>query len=404
MKNYRRRKQHFYWTPLSFLALVIPLVLMLLFFLLRKNTAIMMWWANGMMSMTIRLLSALSSIVNFSIGEVLIVATSVALVGWLLYRLYLFGCLGELFLTWQHLLNLATLFCWVGAWICWLWNPLYFIPSFAQRSGLDVSPYPVEDLQAVTTYFAYHSNQYAPLVERDEELHFAVDSSHYFNSALHLYDTLESKYPFLQTTNVKVKSFALSKFQSYFGFTGAYIPFTGEANINTHAPAVFHPVTIAHEMAHQRRIAPEQEANFLAITACLDSADPIFQYSGYLFGLIQLSNSFYPEKPNTWQSLMDDYFTDEIRTDWNDNYNYWRKMQTPVEDVAKEVYDGFLKSNQQSLGIKSYGACVDLLVSYYREDAYALLEELGIDLTPVEEEDDEEDGYLRFKDESDPEE
>ena len=36
-----------------------------------------------------------------------------------------------------------------------------------------------------------------------------------------------------------------------------------------------------------------------------------------------------------------------------------------MEDAAEEMYDSFLKSNDQELGIRSYGACVDLLVHYF---------------------------------------
>ena len=40
---------------------------------------------------------------------------------------------------------------------------------------------------------------------------------------------------------------------------------------------------------------------------------------------------------------------------------------SPLEDAAEDVYDSFLKSNDQDLGIRSYGACVDLLVNYFGE-------------------------------------
>ena len=36
-----------------------------------------------------------------------------------------------------------------------------------------------------------------------------------------------------------------------------------------------------------------------------------------------------------------------------------------MEESAEQTYDAFLKGNGQSLGIASYGACVDLLITYY---------------------------------------
>ena len=40
-----------------------------------------------------------------------------------------------------------------------------------------------------------------------------------------------------------------------------------------------------------------------------------------------------------------------------------------VEETAEQVYDSFLKGNDQELGIRSYGACVDLLVAYFGNNA-----------------------------------
>ena len=41
--------------------------------------------------------------------------------------------------------------------------------------------------------------------------------------------------------------------------------------------------------------------------------------------------------------------------------------------ATNTVYEGFLQSYEQTLGMRSYGACVDLLVSYYKEAARARL-------------------------------
>ena len=149
------------------------------------------------------------------------------------------------------------------------------------------------------------------------------------------------------------------------GFTGMYFPFTGEANVNVDAPACLIPVTIAHEMSHQRMISSELEANFVGIAACVTSNDVAFQYSGYLLGLLQLCNALYPVDAQAWQDIVYQTFTPELATDWQDNNTYWAALESPVEDVAGNAYDSFLKGNGQELGMRSYGACVDLLVAYF---------------------------------------
>ena len=82
-------------------------------------------------------------------------------------------------------------------------------------------------------------------------------------------------------------------------------------------------------------------------------------------GLIQLCNALAPVDREGWNAIVQQYFTPELAADWNDNNAYWAQMSSPVEDAAEQVYDSFLKGNGQELGIRSYGACVDLLVAYF---------------------------------------
>ena len=56
---------------------------------------------------------------------------------------------------------------------------------------------------------------------------------------------------------------------------------------------------------------------------------------------------------------------DAARTDLADNNAYWAKWEGPVKEAGSTVYTGFLRGYDQTLGMKSYGACVDLLVEYY---------------------------------------
>lgn len=121
-------------------------------------------------------------------------------------------------------------------------------------------------------------------------------------------------------------------------------------------------------MAHQRMVTSELEANFIGIAACVTCDDSTFQYSGYLLGLIQLCNALYAVDDQAWQAIVQQCFTPELAADWNENNAYWAALESPVEEVAGQAYDSYLKSNGQELGMRSYGACVDLLVSYFGTD------------------------------------
>ena len=44
---------------------------------------------------------------------------------------------------------------------------------------------------------------------------------------------------------------------------------------------------------------------------------------------------------------------------------YWAQFRGAVAQVSDKVYDGFLKSNGDTDGSKSYGVVTDLLVAYF---------------------------------------
>ena len=60
-----------------------------------------------------------------------------------------------------------------------------------------------------------------------------------------------------------------------------------------------------------------------------------------------------------------------MKADLTEHNAYWERFETPVQSVTNTVYEGFLQSYEQTLGLRSYGACVDLLVNYYADAARA---------------------------------
>ena len=53
------------------------------------------------------------------------------------------------------------------------------------------------------------------------------------------------------------------------------------------------------------------------------------------------------------------------RADFAYNNAYWASWEGPIREVGETVYDNFLRSYGQELGMQSYGACVDLLVAEF---------------------------------------
>lgn len=250
---------------------------------------------------------------------------------------------------------------------CLLWGVNYYIDGFQDRSGIYAQPVAPEDLQAVTEYFANRLAETADNVERDEDGLFAVSREEILAGSVHAYDILEEQFPFLAFDDLGVKPISFSRAMSALDFTGVYCPFTGEANVNVDSPACLLPSTAAHEMAHQRGIASEQECNFLAVLASTTCGSDTYAYAGWLMGYIHLGNALYRADQDAWRRVRD-ALPETVMADLRSNNAYWAQFQDhPAQQVSNKVYDGFLKGYGQELGIQTYGTVVDLLVVYYRD-------------------------------------
>ena len=349
--------------------LILPVLLSLLFEVLKEHKSLMDRWVSGFVAPVEQFLGRICSLLPwFSVAEIL---TALFLVGsavWLIRAIVLLVRIHNGKDFFRRLLAYAAVLLWLWTAVNWMWNVVYYAPSFQEKSGLETPPYSVEQLAQVTELFAQQAAQFSTQVQRDENGLFAEPLDEIFARGPAVYHAIAQEFSWLELEpSPQAKPLFFSRLQSILGFTGVYFPFTGEANVNIDAPACLIPATIAHEMAHQRMVAPEQEANFVGITAAVTSGDPIFQYSGYLMGLIQLCNALYPVDAEAWNTIVQQCFTQELANDWNDNNAYWAELSSPVEDAAEQVYDTFLKGNRQELGIRSYGACVDLLVAYFGE-------------------------------------
>ena len=216
----------------------------------------------------------------------------------------------------------------------------------------------------MTEYFARQLAGCADQVQRDENGLFAESRADIFAHSVEAFDGIYEEFPCLVMEDHVPKGVRFSTALSAMDFTGFYFPFTGEANLNIDSPACYLPSTIAHEMAHQRGIASEQECNFIAIAASTTAQSPAYRYSGWLMGFTYLSNALYRADQEAWKQVRV-LLPDTVVADLRDNSAYWAEFEGPVNDAAQKVYDSFLKSSGESRGTQSYGTVVDMLMAYY---------------------------------------
>jgi len=249
---------------------------------------------------------------------------------------------------------------------CLLWGVNFYAEDFCDKSGIYPAPVAREDLLAVTRYFAEQTELCADAVARDENGVYAVPRQDSLDRAPTLYEPMYDEFPFLRIdVDPMPKKVFFSRVLSALDTTGVYSPFTGESSLNMDFPAATFPATVAHELAHRRGIASEQQCNFIAVLASTRADDPAYRYSGWLTGLIHLSNALYAVAPEEWYELRMS-LSAPVDADLRAANEYWARFEGAVSEAGNKAYDAMLKSYGDELGMQSYGAVVDLLVAYYR--------------------------------------
>lgn len=362
----KSKKQRFYHHCRALhLWLLVMAALAVLFHLLKSNRAAMNFWVDHISTPIKYAMTTFTGLFRFSVGEWLVYLCVVLSVAWLVRSVaYLVKSKNKANFAYRLLLKILCAVMAVYTSFNLMWGVNYYTDTFQDKSGILASPVGKQQLHDTTVYFIDKLNAASALVPRDSDGYFAADSSTIFEQSAGLYRNTIAVFPFLKGKDSAVKPLTFSEILSYMDTTGFYFPFTAEANVNAHSPLCLTPSTIAHEIAHQRNISSEQEANFVAIVACDLSGIPEYAYSGYLLAYIHLSNALYKADPQLWQQVVANV-NEDARRDLNDYSTYWKKYETPVAQTAREMNDSRLKSYGQTLGTQSYGAVVDLLVAYY---------------------------------------
>lgn len=350
----------------------------------------------------------LTGLFPFSVGEWLIVAGVVLVVGAMLLGLVRFGIgllqifrkkeAGKRNLTdrlEKWIGSYFHFFIWVVLIVCVIMTLnctiLYHASTFSQKYfGEDTEEYTIEDVIRVYNEVASKCNELSGRMERSEDGTIlyqgtndrgeAVDMK---EKAIEAMQQLGKTYPQLDGYYPRPKPMMFSDSMCQQYMCGYYFPFSMEANYNDVMYIMNKPASMCHELAHLRGYIYEDEANFIAYLACVESDDEVFQYAGYLSVLNYLINDLYKAmqtEPELYQAAVrsvkpvgiyqiveeDNVFV--TQEEW-DRINGKALFDTEtVDEVSDAFTDTSLKLNGVSDGMVSYSRVVKLLLQYYQQE------------------------------------
>lgn len=241
--------------------------------------------------------------------------------------------------------------------------------SASELLGLDTSKKTAEQLKALCVDLAQTASRIRKDLPEDADGHTVLSKSisETLAEAGDGYKAIDDKYRFLKGTVTRAKPVRLSRWWSYTGISGMYFPFFVEANINIDQPDSAIPSTAAHELAHTRGFAREDECNFFACISCLNHRSPDYKYSGALTAYIYCSNALHAFDADMWKATREHCSKGVIR-DIDQRAQYWKKFEGKVQKASNKINDGFIKSQGVADGVLSYNRVVELLLAYYQEN------------------------------------
>lgn len=149
------------------------------------------------------------------------------------------------------------------------------------------------------------------------------------------------------------------------GVAGMYFPFTGEAWVVRGLPGALVSNTLAHEKAHQRGVAGEADAGFLAVRVGAASDHPHARYSAAFYAQLQLMGALAGADREGWRLLAGERLPG-VRRDLEDVTAYWNRYRGAARTVRVAVNDAYLRAHGVRAGIADYGRTVQLLITWAR--------------------------------------
>lgn len=324
------------------------------------------YYAFGLYPVISMALRTMLGWIPFSVGDILYMAAFIFFVlkAWKLIRILAKRKVKE-FLSWILFRKYIRLVLWIYIVFNLFWGLNYNRQGIARQFGLKEEKYDPADLYELTKLLQQRLNYYAARVDSVKQLSLN-NNKILFEEGVAAYKNAAKQYPFLLYRHPSIKPSIYASIGHYFGFTGYYNPFSGEAQLKTSIPVFIKPFVVCHEIGHQLGYAKENEANFSSFLAGRVSDNIEFRYSVYYdmysYAMRELFLYNYPcalELKLTEQ--------EQVKKDNRTYREYLLKNRNTIEPVMSGMYDRYLRLNNQPKGKESYNEVVSWLLAYMKK-------------------------------------
>lgn len=337
-----------------------------LYFAFTKSPAFSDWFNSHISPIGRRLLAWASCWFPFSGAELLLllIPVIIALLIWVGWRYFCDTNRNALTYT----ASLLSVVCVILILFVWNFAPGYYATTLDKKLGLKRERSSADELYQTAELLADEIRTLTPeitfLPNGESIMPYSFDEMN--DKLLDAYEKFCEKHNFMDTFYSRVKPIMLSEPMSYTHITGVYSFFTGEANINVNFPDYTVPYTAAHELAHQRGIAREDEANFIAFLICMESDDPYIRYSALLNVYEYVIGALYSADASLYRMSYEGLPPEVRREEMAYAIFFERYRENVAADISEATNNSYLQSQGAVEGTRSYNMVVDLAVAYFR--------------------------------------
>ena len=312
-------------------------------------------------------ISSITSIFSFSLFEIFLISTPVLFVVLVFFAVKAVKKSNQATIKYLCIIISIPL-CYFISFV-WTFASGYHTTPVSQRLEIDTDNITTNDMADALEYLTYELNELKKGVKYDENGASIMEYSYAEMSEKisQAYKEMAKDTNSVRTFNSRVKPIILSEPMAYTHISGVYISITGEANINTAYSDYIIASTAAHEMAHQRGIAREDEASFVGFLSLSYSNDTYLKYSGYLNAYYYLLSDLNKSSPKTAKEIYAK-LDQEIKNDYNAYVKSFQKYNnSTASKVTEAVNNSYLQVNGDKNGTESYNLVSKLVCAYLKK-------------------------------------